>query len=166
MRITVTKITDETLMQRACEFTTGKPSGMTLEKIYQCEHSPMRTQIFLVEMIDIPTFVSVHLVRHNVGVTHFVKSNREDRGGNGEEDRNTPINHAMLINAQSLINMARKRLCKKAHNATVAAMERIKQEVHKVDPALADRMEMDCLYRKGCHELKPCGYFASLEGKG
>lgn len=164
MEISIKKYTDEALMRRACEMTMhGASSNMTLEKIYECEHSPMRTQMFWVEMLDIPTFASVHFVRHKIGVEHFVTSNREDRGGKEETDRWTPVNHGMLINAQALINMARKRLCYKAHHEVRKIMEEIVNSMYMIDADLADRMVPDCEYRNGCHELRPCGYFESLK---
>ena len=84
MEISIRKLTDEKLMQRACEMTMhGETSNMTLEKIYKCEHSPIRTQMFWIEVLGIPSFASVHFVRHKIGVEHFVSTNREDRGGNG-----------------------------------------------------------------------------------
>lgn len=157
MKITVKKITNERLMRAACGFTTAAESRMSLEKIYQCEHSPLRTQLFWVEMVDIPTFVSVHLVRHKIGVEHYVKSNRTDRASHtGDLGRMQPVNHAMLINAQALINMARKRLCKKASPETQEVMAAIKRKITAVDPALAARLVPDCVYRGRCHELKPC----------
>jgi len=160
--ITVTKLTDVDLCRRACAFTSGKESAMTLEKIYRCEHSPIRTQLFWVEMVGIPTFVSVHLVRHKIGVEHFVRSHRDDRGGTGTEDRNTPVDHAMLINAQALISMARKRLCMKAHTQTREVMWSIKSAVAEVDEDLAGFMGAECLYRKGCHEPRSCGWWESM----
>lgn len=157
MRITVAKLTDKKLMQRACQFTINKETNISLGKIYRCEHSPMRTQVFWVEMLGIPTFVSVHFARHKIGVEHFVKSNRDDRGGNGKEDRNTPVNHAMLINAEALITMAKKRLCLKAHPKTVEVMEAIRQAVGDEDLELYKRMVRNCVYRGGCYELVSCG---------
>ena len=158
--VTVKKITDEALMQEACEFTMRNEQGssLSLEKVYQCEHSPMRTQLFIVRMIDIPTFVSVHFVRHSIGITHYVGSNRDDRGGT-EADRYTPVDHMMLCNAESLINMARKRLCFKAHADTMKTMIEIRDAVDIVDPALAGAMIPECMRRKGCHELKSCGWY-------
>jgi hypothetical protein len=161
MKIIVKKITDEALMRLACSYTINAESKMTLEKIYRCEHSPMRTQMFTVEMIDVPTFVSVHFVRHKHGVEHFVKSNRDDRGG-VLADRNTPVNHLMLCNAQALINMSRKRLCRTAHDETVAVMRAVKRAVKSVDWYLAEYMVPECEYRQGCHELKPCGYWDAV----
>lgn len=160
MQIKVTKLTNEDLLRKACSYTISAESKATLGKMYKCEHSPIRTQLFVVEMIDIPTFVSVHFVRHHVGVDHWVKSNREDRQGySGDAGRLQPVNHMMLINAQSLINFSRKRLCYQAHAETVKVMRAIKSGVAVVDPGLAERMVPECLYRNGCNELKPCGYF-------
>ncbi len=164
MEIKVKKLTDESLMRRACEMTMrGATSKTTLDKIYDCEHSPMRTQLFWIEMLEIPTFVSVHLVRHKIGVEHFVMSNRDDRGGNDTVSRNTPVNHGMLIDAQSLINMARKRLCKKSHKETVKIFSLLRDKISEVDIDLAKYMIPECEYRSGCHELKTCGYWKTIE---
>lgn len=158
MNITVTKLTDKSLMDKACSFTAGHDVEVrSMKKMYLSEHSPIRTALFWVEMHDIPTFVSVHLARHKIWVEHYVKSNRPDRGGDEESNRHTPVNHAMLLNAQALINMARKRLCSKASVETQEVMRRIKQEVAKVDPELAECMVEECLYRRGCYEFQSCG---------
>ena len=164
--IRVFEATDTSWLQQACKFTTGglDASNVTLDKMYKCEHSPIRTRMFSIEMYNIPTFVSVHLVRHKIGVEHFVKSNRDDRGGNGEENRYTPANHLMFINAQALINISRKRLCLKAHRETQAVMLKIKQGVELCDPDLAKYMVKECEYRNGCHELKSCGYWEKKNG--
>lgn len=160
--IVIQKLTDERLMRRACDMTRKAgmvPSQMTLEKIYQCEHSPIRTQMFWIELRNIPTFVSVHLVRHNIGATHFVESNRDDRGGAGDDvvTRESPVNHGMIINAQAIINMSRKRLCYASHRSTVAVWMKLKKAMKKVDPALSDAMVPECKYRNGfCPELREC----------
>lgn len=161
MKILVEKLTDVALLQRACAITMGKESSKaTLSALYACEHSPVRTQMFWVEMQSIPSFVSVHLVRHKVGVEHFVRSLRDDRGGKGDEGRDTPVNHAMLINAAALIHMARKRLCASSHVRTREVMQAICDRMAEVDPALAACLIPECEYRGGfCHELKSCGRY-------
>jgi hypothetical protein len=159
MKIEARKITNEILLRLACAFTISAESKMTTDRIYKCEHSPMRTQMFVIEMYSVPTFVSVHFVRHKHGVEHYVKSNRDDRGGEKDAGRWEPVNHMMLCNAQSLVNMARKRLCFQAHTETVKAMVAIREAIEQVDPTLAKYMVPECMYRNGCHELKPCGYF-------
>lgn len=158
--ITIEKITDISLMSKACTFTAGFDVNVkNPHKMYLSEHSPVRTQWFWIEMIGIPTFVSVHLVRHKIGVEHFVKTNRTDRGGVDGADRLTPVNHAMMINAQALINMARKRLCFQSSTETYKVMEEIKHQLKLVDKDLADCLLPECVYRGDlCYEFKCCGY--------
>lgn len=161
MKVTAEKLTDAYLMQRAAAMT--RPDGktnLTLAEVYKCEHSPMYTQWFWIELYGIPTFAAKQLARHHTGGTvHFITTGREDLGAAIGSHRWTPVNHGMMINAKSLVNMARKRLCRKAHAATRVAMATIVLRVAEVDPDLAERMVPDCVYRRGCHELKPCGYF-------
>lgn len=166
MRVTVTKLTDVDLAQRACQFTNHDhaPAKSGLEKLYRSEHSPIRTQLFWIEMKHIPSFVSVHFVRHHVGVEHFVQTHRKDRGATETSNRETPVHHAMLCNAQSLINMSRKRLCFNASDETRQAMVAIKDVIRTLDPALADHMVADCVYRGKCVEPKGCGLY-DVEGR-
>lgn len=163
--VNIEKITDTKLMDRACQFTIDtkidtKPRGVNPSSLYRCEHSPIRTQMFWIEMINIPTFVSVHFVRHKIGVEHYVKSNREDRPGfTGDIGRNQPVNHAMFCNAQSLIHMARRRLCFSAHIETVKLMYLIRRRIKDIDPWLYPYLVPECHYRNGyCPEIKPCKY--------
>lgn len=159
MNIEVTKITNKALLDLACSYTVNKDVHVKdIKAFYMSEHSPIRTQLFLIEMKNIPTFVSVHFVRHNVGVIHFVKSNRIDRGGNDTVDRMSPVNHMMIANAQAVINMARKRLCSKASIETQEVMSIIANKIFDVDPELAHCLMPECEYRGGCTELNSCGY--------
>ena len=74
-------------------------------------------------------------------------------------DRNTKVNLSLLVNAQSLIDMAKLRLCTCAHAETRAVFNKIKQEVAKVDPSLAFMMVRKCVYRHGlCGEMRCCGF--------
>lgn len=162
MPIQLVKLTDEDLMRWACSMTIDSESNMSLERIYRNEHSPMRTQIFKLAMLEIPTFVSTHFVRHNIGIIgHYCKTQRDDRIGETEgdsPDRWTPTNHGILCNAQAMINIARKRLCLTSHWATRQVMREIVEEMEFVDPDLAKRMVPECIYRGGvCHEDRICG---------
>lgn len=160
--ITVRKLTDLELLREACESTMqeGAVSQMSLDEAYRCEHSPMRTQLFWLSMPRIPTFVSVHCVRHKIGVEHFVRTNRDDRGGDPEANRHTPVRHSVLLNAEAFISIARKRLCFKAAAETRALVLHIKEALRLVDPDLARYMVPNCVYRGGlCVERKPCGQY-------
>lgn len=79
--IKVTKLTDISLLRKANSFTTGRDSKMSLAKAYCYGHSPIRTQLFWIEMTDIPLFVASQFVRSHVGVQFFQRSKRTDRGG-------------------------------------------------------------------------------------
>jgi len=165
MKITAEKLTGIDLMRDVASFTIGANSKLSFKKAYFSEHSPIRSQIFVIRMYDIPSFVSTHLVRSKVGVEHFVKSNRDDRGGSTKIDRNSPVNHCMVINAQALITMSFNRLCSASHYKTIEVMEEIKRVVSKIDPFLAKYMVKSCIYRNGiCKEFKKCGYNKTEKG--
>ena len=69
--------TDDDLLwcKRCCLNTVGKdstkaPTQEWLKKLVEAEHSPMRELWFGVKM-TIPYWVSVHFVRHHIGVNHY-----------------------------------------------------------------------------------------------
>ena len=159
MEVKVIRITGLLEMDIACGYTVGHPVDVRNRyRLYKSEHSPVRSQIFRIETENIKTFASVHMVRHKIGVEHFVRSNREDRGGDAKANRDTPIEHLMHANAQALITMGRKRLCFQASDETRLWMEEIKRKVSDVDPDLGRAMVPDCEYRGGfCWEFSNCG---------
>lgn len=165
MKITVKRLTPADSWIEACESTVGgKKIRATWEELLEAEHSPIRAVWFRIRMEGIPAFVSTHFVRHRVGVEHYVQSLRDDRGGTGDEKRNTPVLHTMDANAQSIINMARKRLCYQAHNETVEVMQAIAAGIRELDEELYRRMMPECLYRgRVCHERRMCGQIVGVK---
>jgi len=161
IEVTVTKLTGKSLLDKSVGFTVGSEINCkNIGGFYRSEHSPSRTQLFWVEMRNIPSFVAMHLARHKIGFEPFIKSLRDDRGGTGKEDRNSPVDMAILLNAQALIHVCRKRLCKlHPHEETRAVVERIKGEIKGIDKELYDNLVPDCIYRGGCKEFKACGYY-------
>lgn len=79
--IKVTKLTSVELLRKANSFTIGRDSKMSLRKAYASLHSPCRTQLFFIEMEDIPLFCASQFVRSKVGVEWWQRSKRTDRGG-------------------------------------------------------------------------------------
>lgn len=75
-------------------------------------------------------------------------------------DRYTPVNLGLCLNAQSLIDMSKLRLCTGcAHAETVQAFRALKAEISTVDPDLAQMMVRKCVYRNGlCGEPRCCGF--------
>lgn len=128
----------------------------TWYKFLKSEHSPIRIATYEVYMENIPAWVSVHFTRHKVGVEHFVTTNRADLTGK-ERTADATVNHTMVINAQALITMARKRLCYKAAEETREVMDEVWTSIQDIDSRLAMAMVPDCIYRGKCNEFKPCG---------
>lgn len=162
MKVTVTKLSTVEDMRWACECTLppGKRSRTTLFAMYRAEHSPIRTQRFRIHLTELKSFVSVHLARHHVGIEGpFVRTNRADRGGAGNAavTRDAPVTHGVEMNAASLINVSRKRLCLQADPETVAAWSRVRKAVREVDPDLYWFLVPECCYRGFCPEPNQCG---------
>lgn len=82
-------------------------------------------------------------------------------------DRYTPVNLSLCINAQSLIDMSKLRLCTGcAARETVIVFRAIKNEIAKIDPDLASMMVRKCVYRNGlCGEQRCCGFNHTAEFK-
>lgn len=133
------------------------PGDRWKKKILLAEHSPIRSLTYEIVLKDIPNFVSVHLVRHKHGVEHFVQTQRDDRTGvdRNERSQTDPVNHFMDVNAQALINISRKRLCRQSHRDTRVAW---KDALKQVDPFICNVCVPECIYRGFCPEMKPCGY--------
>jgi hypothetical protein len=129
-----------------------------IAKLVKAEHSPTRELIFGIKM-QIPYWVSVHFTRHHVGVNHYVETQRTDRTGDDRtvKSQNEIVSHVMVLNAQALINMAHKRLCKQASPETREVMKEIVKEVIKVAPYMKDVLVPLCVYRNGkCTEMFSC----------
>jgi len=158
MIVIANKLTNYSLMATTMEYTSGNDvllNKNSIFRMYDALHSPIRSQLWQIEMIDIPTYASVHFVRHNLGITHYVKSNRNT---SAKVDRNTLINHLMICNAESLINICRKRLCGKADIVVQDITKMIVDEISKIDHDLAVHLVPTCQYRNGyCPEKNPCG---------
>lgn len=107
--IKIKKITDENIMREACEMTFLGKSKMTLRKMYACEHSPCRTQIFWIRLYDIPLFCSTQLLRHHVGSQPFQLSCRSDRKG-GNVHFKERINHVIDLLNDGQNGIAKKHL--------------------------------------------------------
>ena len=100
------KATDDDI-RRACEMTIhGRESKVNIRSLYRAEHSPIRCDVYWVELLGVPTASSVHFVRHKLGVEHFVGSNRPDRPG-GVFDPSDEL----LALAHMVIEFARSEEC-------------------------------------------------------
>ena len=129
-----------------------------IERLIKAEHSPIRELWFGIKM-EIPYWVSVHFVRHHIGVNHYVQTQRSDRTGinRDEKPQGEIVSHIMSVNAQELMFMAHKRLCKQASKETREVMQEIVKQVIEVAPYMKDVLVPLCVYRNGkCTEMFSC----------
>ena len=129
------------------------------KKLLASEHSPIRELWFGIKM-EIPYWVSVHFVRHHIGVNHYVQTQRTDRTGvdRAELRQDEIVSHIMSVNAQELAFMAHKRLCLQASPETRQVMREIVNQVVELCPEFKSVLVPLCIYRNGkCTEMFPCG---------
>lgn len=143
------------------------PTDEWKTKLIQAEHSPLRELWFGIRM-TIPSYVSVHFVRHHIGVNHYVQSQRNDRQTNYDRTKapqDAMVSHIMSINAQELVFMAHKRLCGQADPYTRKVMQEIVKQVIEVAPEFKDVLVPLCGYRNGvCTEFNCCGINKKYQG--
>lgn len=136
------------------------------KKILLAEHSPIRQLLYKWKWSDLPYWVSVHFVRHWLGIIHFVSTQRDDRSTTANQTRTTRgssrqdvcVKHECEANAQALINISRKRLCNCASKETRQAWALVVNEIRSEDPVLGSVLVPECVYRGFCPEMKSCGY--------
>ena len=142
-----------------------EPSQSFKKKILLAEHSPIRLLEYDFTWEDIRQWVTAHLVRHHEGCEKFVHSQRTDRneklkGLNRDELPQGLLNDMdMTCNAQSFINISRKRLCNCASKETREAWTAVIEYLKEIDPELAAVCVPECIYRGFCPEFdRCCGY--------
>ncbi len=140
-----------------------EPSDSWKAKILLAEHSPIRLLEYDFGWRKIRQWVTAHFVRHHQGCEKFVHSQRGDRrelpcdrdhiyqGAKNDMD--------MTVNAQSFINISRKRCCMCASKETREAWAMVLNELEKVDPVLRSKCVRECVYRGFCPEwMSNCKY--------
>ena len=84
--------------------TTGKyPDSVWKRKLILSEHSPIRRMKFYWRWKDLKSWVSVHMVRHKIGIEHWVSTQRSDRTGIDRDalPQGALVNHACEIGRAS-----------------------------------------------------------------
>lgn len=143
-----------------------EPSNKFKYKMLMLEHSPIRAVEYIIHFEHIRQWVTTHFVRHWLGFIPFVHSQREDRRvldvSRDELPQGSENDMDVLVNAQSLINVSKKRLCHKASPETRHAWESVRDEIQMIDPAMAAMMVPECIYRGFCpYGKESCGAFKS-----
>lgn len=136
------------------------PSDKWKKTILLAEHSPIRRIRFSWMWVNLKSWVSVHFVRHNRGIDHWVSTQRTDRTGinRDKSPQDAPVIHECDANAQALIFISRRRLCNQAAKETRDAWKEVKEAVTRMDSILGSVMVPECIYRGFCPEFHSCGY--------
>ena len=142
---------------------TKEPSSAWKRRILLAEHSPIRQMVFKWKWSNLKYWVSVHFVRHKFGIEHFVSTQRTDRTGVDRDSlpQDSLVEHECFANAQAMIFISRRRLCRQASPETTAAWRMVLEEVKQTEPELYSVCVPECVYRGFCPEFKSCGYAAT-----
>lgn len=126
--------------------------------ILKARHSPIRRLRFSFLLEEIPYFVSVHLCRH-IHSQPYVRSQRNDR--QSAYDRNkapqdSPVTMIWDMNAEELMVIMNKRLCRQASEKTRNLVQMMRDEVLKTNPEFEPFLVPMCKYTGECKEMYPC----------
>ena len=129
------------------------------KSILDARHSPIRYLRFSFLLEDIPYWVSVHLCRH-IHAQPYVRSQRNDR--QDQYDRNAarqdaPVTMIFDVNAEELITICNKRLCRQTAKETRKLVFMMRDEVLKVCPEFVGQLVPICERHGKCYEMYPCG---------
>jgi hypothetical protein len=155
---------EDWVFAKSCALVTiGKHSGKAPDmewkhKMLRAKHSPIRTLNFAFYLHNVPYYVSTHLARH-VHSVPFIKSQRNDR--QSDYDRNAarqdaPVDMIWYMNAEELLTVASKRLCRKADPATQEIIKRMRTLVLDHCPEFRGLMAPPCAFMDECPEMEPC----------
>ena len=149
--------------KRCALVTVGKesetdPTQEWKHKILEARHSPIRVLQFAFEL-ELPYWVSVHLCRH-IHAQPFVRSQRNDRQSSYDRTKapqDELVKMIWYMNAEELMVIANKRLCRQASQETTEIVRMMCDEVLKVCPEFECLLVPMCKYQGGvCHEMFPC----------
>jgi hypothetical protein len=149
------------------EYTEKEPDSSWRKKILLAEHSPIRQILIKCKLEELKSWISVHFIRHKIGIEHWVRSQRTDRTmiNRDELKQSELIEHEFEANCQAFINISRKRLCNIAARETREAWKEVLEKIKDEQPELYSVCVPDCIYRGWCYEMKSCNYYITDEYK-
>ncbi len=141
--------------------TEKQPTSAWKKKLLRSGHSPARTLMYTAEISDVPYWVVMHLVRHKVGIEHYVSTQRNDRQSDydrAEARQDAPVLYRFEANAQALIEISHRRLCGKAAAETREVWRQVCEAIKQFTPEMDGLLVPACVHQGGrCDEFKPCG---------
>ena len=151
------------------EFTEVEPSERFKKMLLISEHSPIRLIEYDWTWRDMPYWVHAELARHKF--EKFISTQRDDRVQNeiprGKKPQDAPVRFDGYANQQNMIDFGRKRLCFKATPQARSYAVSFKQDLRAAGyEAEAEVLVPNCVYRCGCPEFTPCGFFQKFINAG
>lgn len=167
-----------------------EPSDKWKRAAIMAEHSPIKLVEYCISFKDLRQWVGVHLLRHE----HVIPQIHTQRGDRRDIIKEYPYIQKALeelaneikananprdfvrqgelndqdfyVNAQTLINISRRRLCHTASKETMEAWKLVVKALKEnVDPIIADFLVPNCIYRGFCPEVKSCGFYKTEKYK-
>lgn len=135
------------------------PTDEWKKSILKARHSPIRRLRFSFYIEGIPSWCATHLARH-VHAQPYIKSQRNDRQNEYDRDKapqDAPVNMIYDVNAEELMVIANKRLCRQASAKTREVVGLMCDEVAKTNPEFKEFLVPMCQYVGECKEMYPCG---------
>ena len=164
-QIKINQITSNEAVNASASFVTGNEVKVPLRKWLASEHSPIRDLIFTIDFYGIKNYVAAHLKTYNRDViSNITESNRTDYaakyGKQVSNDRETPTNHHMTLNAAAIIKISRDRICNEASVDTIKVWRKVREGMENINPEMAKFMVPECVYRNGLcpHFHSKCTY--------
>lgn len=159
-----------------------EPSDEWKNMVIMAEHSPIKLVEYRISFTDLRQWVGVHLLRHEhtLPMIHSQRVDRRDidamvdkvmqilsddiknQEGFNKRDylfQGETNDQDFYVNAQTLINISRKRLCACASKETREAWSMVREAIREIDPIMASFMVVNCVYRGRCPEMETCGYY-------
>lgn len=157
------------------------------------EHSQVKLVQYCLSFKNLRQWVGVHILRHPY-LLPFIHSQRIDKDQKeaieamtekimsviSDDIKNDPdfnrrdllpqgtVNdHDFYLNAQTFVNISRKRLCSCASKETREAWQLVKDVMKEADPAIYHCMVRQCIYRGFCSEMHPnCKFWLTPQFAG
>lgn len=133
------------------------PSSKIKTKFILSEHSPIKELKIRWKWCDLPSWVSVHFVRHGLGITQFVSSQRNDMQNlydRRKAPQDAPVDHRAVANFLEIMHISQKRLCLCASTETRQAWQMFLDAMQPIAPELHSCCVRPCVYRNGiCPEV-------------
>ncbi len=192
MKVKVIQETSWNRALNAARTTIGKqpvskqPSSEWEARILLAEHAPVKLVEYKISFSQLKQWVGVHLLRHGfqIPMIHSQRGDRRDLHLDYPEidkvfellkddlqnpslrdclPQGAPNDQDFYVNAQTLINISRKRLCSCASKETREAWQAVKDAISEFDPTMASKMVRECIYRGFCPEMFPACEFCKSE---